>query len=148
MRAHPDGDAEYIAIDPDRMLGLARERALSPLAQHPDRTDSQNYDDSVLGSVDPRPRPIAFGPQPEEESNPWVDTRTARLVVKLQQALERRREIDVVLLPHARQGRVRAGAGRRRTAGDRIDGRDGSPCPAASPRRPAAPGAHDPVSRL
>ncbi len=32
VRAHPDGGAEYIAIDPDRMLGLADEPALSPLA--------------------------------------------------------------------------------------------------------------------
>ena len=32
VRAHPDGGAEYIAIDPDRMLGLADEPALTPLA--------------------------------------------------------------------------------------------------------------------
>lgn len=33
VRAHPDGGAEYIAVDPDRMLGLADEPALKPLAQ-------------------------------------------------------------------------------------------------------------------
>jgi uncharacterized protein (DUF302 family) len=33
VRAHPDGGAEYLAIDPDRMLGLADEPALTPLAQ-------------------------------------------------------------------------------------------------------------------
>ena len=32
VRAHPDGGAEYIAIDPDRMLGLADEPAMNPLA--------------------------------------------------------------------------------------------------------------------
>ena len=32
VRAHPDGGAEYIAIDPDRMLGLADEPALTTLA--------------------------------------------------------------------------------------------------------------------
>lgn len=33
VRAHPDGGSELIAIDPDRMLGLADEPALEPLAQ-------------------------------------------------------------------------------------------------------------------
>ena len=33
VRAHPDGGAELIAIDPDRMLGLAEEPGLAPLAE-------------------------------------------------------------------------------------------------------------------
>ncbi len=33
VRAHPDGGSELIAIDPDRMLGLADEPALADLAQ-------------------------------------------------------------------------------------------------------------------
>ena len=33
VRAHPDGGSELIAIDPDRMLGLADEPALEPLAR-------------------------------------------------------------------------------------------------------------------
>ncbi len=33
VRAHPEGGSELIAIDPDRMLGLADEPALADLAQ-------------------------------------------------------------------------------------------------------------------
>ena len=33
VRAHPEGGTELIAIDPDRMLGLAEEPELAPLAE-------------------------------------------------------------------------------------------------------------------